>query len=42
MSSQQWRNINCFAIDEDGGRLALGTYSGKIQVLTVISETKVT
>ena len=42
MSSQQWRNINCYAIDQEGKSIALGTYSGAIIVLTVITATKVT
>jgi WD40 repeat protein len=41
MTSQQWKNINCSAIDDDGQRVALGTYSGQIVVLTLLSPTKV-
>ena len=41
LSSQQWRNINCYAIDEEGKSIALGTYSGTIIVLTVITPAKV-
>ncbi len=41
LASTQWKNINCYAIDSEGRRLALGTYSGAIVVLTMITATKV-
>jgi WD40 repeat protein len=42
ISSNQWRNINCYALDARGRQMALGTYQGTIVVLTHISDQKVT
>ncbi len=40
--TRQWKNINCYALNEDGSQFALGTYSGSIYVLTIVGAQKVT
>lgn len=42
ISSNQWRNINCYAIRDDGGQIAIGTYSGGLLVLTLLTTQRVT
>jgi WD40 repeat protein len=42
ISSNQWRNINCYAIRDDGGQIAIGTYSGALLILTLITVQRVT
>jgi hypothetical protein len=37
ISSNQWRNINCYAIRDDGKQIAIGTYSGALTVLTLMT-----
>jgi hypothetical protein len=39
--TRQWKNINCYAISDDGNQFALGTYGGSIFVLTKIGDQKV-
>lgn len=39
--TRQWKNINCYALSDDGKQFALGTYGGGIFVLTIIAEQKV-
>jgi WD40 repeat protein len=42
ISSNQWRNINCYAIREDSKQIAIGTYSGALIVLTLLNPQRVT
>ena len=39
--TKQWKNINCYALNENGTQFALGTYSGSIFVLTIIGPQRV-
>jgi hypothetical protein len=41
ISSNQWRNINCYAIRDDGGQIAIGTYAGTVLVLTLLTVQRV-
>jgi len=40
--TRQWKNINCYALSDDGKQFALGTYSGSIFVLTIVGDQRVT
>ncbi len=42
LTSAQWRNINCYAINGNGGQIALGNYNGALIVLTIIGLHRVT
>jgi WD40 repeat protein len=42
MMTKQWKNINCYALNDEGTQFALGTYSGSIFVLTIIGPQRVT
>jgi len=37
ISSNQWRNVNCYAISKDGKQFVLGTYSGSLLIITRMS-----
>jgi hypothetical protein len=41
MNSDQWRNINCYAINSDAKQIVLGTYSGHLVILSIIGDNKV-
>ena len=42
ITSSQWRNINCYAIRDDGKQIAIGTYSGALLILTLLTTQRVT
>lgn len=39
--SNQWRNINCYSIRGDATQVAIGTYTGKIILLTFLTNERV-
>jgi hypothetical protein len=41
MSSGQWKNIYCYAINAEGRQLVLGTYEGSLVILSIIAADKV-